>query len=87
MAVKAFMMPNRAEKADERAGGTDGGEETQALFQMLALAGDGNIEYLVQTLLHAHEAGGILLVAALPFLHGRDEHRAQPARRLFCLLL
>src|SRR5690606_18282721 len=79
--------PDRAEKADERARRTDSCEEPKALFEEFALAGDGYIQHLVEALLHAHKAGCILLVAALPFLHGGDEHRAHAARRLFGLLL
>ena len=67
--------PHRAEQADERAGGADGGEDQELRFEPLDLALDGDVHHLLDAGLQAHEGPARRLERALPLAHGGDEQR------------
>src|SRR6266702_3852660 len=74
--------PDRAEQADEGAGGADGREHQQPAFQPLDLARDRNVHHLVDAHLKACDRAGLAFERALPLAHRRHEAGRHGMRRL-----
>ena len=76
IAWKLVMMPqtvpNRPMKG---AGGADRRQEQETPLEPLDLAGDGDVEHLVDARLEADRRARAGLEAPLPFAHRRDEDR------------
>src|SRR5829696_3908650 len=72
--------PDRAEQADERAGGAHRGEHQQPALQPLHLARNGDIHHFLDPHLQAGKGFRLGLEAALPLAHGGDEQRRHRMR-------
>ncbi|MNP06158.1 hypothetical protein D3C76_981310 [compost metagenome] len=66
--------PDGTEQADVRAGGTDGGEERQALLELLFFTGDGDAHGPANALHDRIRVDARLLAQAREFLEAGAEH-------------
>ena len=73
--------PDRAEQADEGAGGADGREHQETALQPLDLARDGDVHDLLDAHLQAGEGSRLAFEGALPLAHRGDEQRRHRMRR------
>ena len=80
-AERGHDAPDRTEQADERAGRGDRREKEEVGLEPLDLAGDRDVEHLVDAGLQAHERGADVLHRAFPLPHRGDEQARHALRR------